>query len=137
MEFSEQEQYLTLSEYESMGGSLEPTPFNLLEYEARRLIDIYTFNRIKGLEEIPQEVKFCVYKLINSVKNYIETINGVTNNNGVASENTDGYSISYGNASQISDIVKSKNNELGDIIRTCLLGVIVNKEHIMYCGVEW
>ena len=136
MEFSEQEQYLTLSEYESMGGSLEPTPFNLLEYEARRLIDIYTFNRIKGLEEIPQEVKFCVYKLINSVKNYIETINGVTNNNGVASENTDGYSISYGNASQISDIVKSKNNELGDIIRTCLLGVIVNGEHIMYCGVE-
>lgn len=136
MEFSEQEQYLTLSEYESMGGSLEPTPFNLLEYEARRLIDIYTFNRIKGLEEIPQEVKFCIYKLINSVKNYIETINGVTNNNGVASENTDGYSISYGNASQISDIVKSKNNELEDIIKTCLLGVIVNGEHIMYCGVE-
>jgi hypothetical protein len=27
--------------------------------------------------------------------------------------------------------------ELNDIIRTYLLGVIVNNEHLMYCGVEW
>ena len=134
MEFSGQ--YLTFLEFINLGGSLEPTPFNLLEFEARRIIDIRTSNRLKNLEEIPQEVKLCEFKMINSIKNYIETINGVTNNNGVASENTDGYSVSYNNATQISDIVKSKNDELNDIVRNYLLEVIVNGEHILYCGVD-
>ena len=134
MEFSGQ--YLTFLEFINLGGSLEPTPFNLLEFEARRIIDIRTSNRLKDLEEIPQEVKLCEFKMINSIKNYIETINGATSNNGVASENTDGYSVSYNNATQISDIVKSKSDELNDIVRNYLLEVIVNGEHILYCGVD-
>ena len=134
MEFSGQ--YLTFLEFINLGGSLEPTPFNLLEFEARRIIDIKTSNRLKDLEEIPQEVKLCEFKMINSIKNYIETINGATSNNGVASENTDGYSVSYNNATQISDIVKSKSDELNDIVRNYLLEVIVNGEHILYCGVD-
>ena len=54
MDFSEQ--YLTYAEYRSLGGTLDITPFNLLEFEARRKIDIRTFNRLKGTDsvEIPQ-----------------------------------------------------------------------------------
>lgn len=136
MEFSGQ--YLTYEEYRALGGTLDLTPFNLLEFEARRKIDIRTYNRIKELdsEEIPQEVKLCEYELINSINNYAGTTSDVTNNGNVASENIDGYSVSYITADRISEVIKSRNSELDNIIRTYLLGVIVNGEHIMYCGVK-
>ena len=127
-------QYLTYEEYIALGGTLDIMPFNLLEFEARRQIDIRTFNRIK--EDIPQEVKMCVYKLINSINNFANSTNSVANIGNVKSENIDGYSISYISANEISDIVKSKENEIEDIIRTYLLGVIYNGEHLMYIGVK-
>jgi len=129
-------QYLTKEEYIALGGSaIGDMPFNLLEFEARRQIDIRTFNRLKDSEEIPQEVKLCEYKLINSIESYATATSNVSSNGNVASENTDGYSISYITANQISDIVKSKSAELDDIISTYLLGVVFNGEHLMYCGV--
>lgn len=138
MEFSEQEQYLTLSEYESMGGSLEPTPFNLLEYEARRKIDGRTQNRLKkvDIDKIPNEVKACEFALINSIKSYASTTENITEKGNVASENTDGYSVSFITPTQIQQIVISKNTELNDIIKTYLLGVEVNNEYLLFLGVE-
>jgi hypothetical protein len=129
-------QYLSYAEYQELGGSaIGEMPFNLLEFEARRQIDIRTFNRLKDSKEIPQEVKLCVYNLINSIDEFAKSTSNIASNGNVASENTDGYSISYISADKISDIVKSKQNEIDDIIRTYLLGVIYNKEHLMYCGV--
>lgn len=132
-------QYLTYAEYTALGGSaMGDKPFNLLEFEARRKIDEYTFNRLKSVnfEDMPQEVKLCEYNLINSINAYGQSINQAASNGRLKSENTDGYSVSYGTASDISEIVKAKSAELEDIIRTYLLGVIVNGEHIMYCGVK-
>ena len=127
-------QYLTYAEYQALGGSaIGEMPFNLLEFEARRQIDIRTFDRIKNSKTIPQEVKICVYALINGLSDFASATSNASGN--VASENTDGYSISYISADKISDIVKSKQSEIDDIIRTYLLGVIYNGEHLMYCGV--
>lgn len=126
-------QYLTYEEYKALGGTLDIMPFNLLEFEARRKIDIRTFNRLKDKEEIPQEVKLCIFNMINSINSYATSLTNVGN---VASESTDGYSVSYLTASDISNVVKSKENELDDIIRTYLLGVVIDDEHLMYCGVE-
>ena len=128
-------QYLTYEEYRSLGGTLDLTSFNLLEFEARRQIDIRTFNRLKNAEEIPQEVKICENALINSINEFNSSTNNVVSNGNIASESTDGYSISYISADKISEIVKSKNSEIDDIIRTYLLGVVFNGEHLMYCGV--
>ena len=125
-------QYLSYEEYKELGGTLDLMPFNLLEFEARRMIDIKTFNRLKDAEEILQEVKLCEYELINKIRSYIDTSNTIGN---VASENTDGYSVSYITSDRISEVVKSKKNELDDIIRTYLLMVIYNDEHLMYVGV--
>jgi len=130
-------QYLTYAEYQALGGSaIGETPFNLLEFEARRQIDIRTQNRLKDSEEIPQEVKLCEYNLINSINNYDTSTSNITANGNVASENTDGYSVSYTGLDKITEIVKSKNSEIDDIIRTYLLRVVVNGEHIMYAGVK-
>lgn len=129
-------QYLTYAEYTELGGSaMAEMPFNILEFEARRQIDIRTFNRLKDSEEIPQEVKLCEYALINSINSFQETTNNVAGNGNIASENTDGYSISYITSDKVSEIIKSKQNEIDDIVRTYLLGVIYNEEHLMYCGV--
>ena len=127
-------QYLTYAEYQELGGSaIGSMPFNLLEYEARKLIDIRTFNRLKNQSEILQDVKLCEYELINKIQSYLKVSNEIGN---VSSENTDGYSVSYITTDRISDVVKSKKNDLDDTIRTYLLNVIVDNEHIMYVGVE-
>ena len=130
-------QYLTYAEYQELGGSaIGDMPFNLLEFEARRKIDIKTQNRLKDAKEIPQEVKLCEYALINSINNYINATSSIANNGNVKSENTDGYSISYLSAGEISQIISSKSMEIDDIIRTYLLEVIYNDEHLMYLGVD-
>ena len=129
-------QYLTYAEYQALGGSaIGEMPFNLLEFEARRQIDIRTFNRLKDSDEIPQEVKLCEYALINGLQDFANSNSNISSNGNVASENTDGYSISYVTADKISEIIKSKQSEIDDIIRTYLLGVVYNGEHLMYCGV--
>ena len=126
MEFSGQ--YLTYEEYKALGGTLDLTPFNLLEFEVRRKIDEKTFNRLKEVNDIPQEVKICEYKLIDSCSNYEKALN----NKNIASENTDGYSVSY--SSSLKEVIETKDTELNNIIDTYLVGVIVNNEHLLYCG---
>lgn len=132
MEFSGQ--YLTYDEYKAIGGTLDQTPFNLLEFEARKKIDERTFGRLKGIENIPVEVKMCVYALINTLNSYSMDSTSSRNKN-IASESTDGYSVSYASGSQVKEIVESKSVELNDIIMTYLLGVVVNNQHILYIGV--
>lgn len=131
MEFSGQ--YLTYLEYKALGGTLDQAPFNLLEFEARKQIDLRTQRRLVDIEEIPKEVKLCDFHLINKIEKYAESMNSIGGN--IKSESTDGYSISYATASEISGIVTSKNVELDDIIMTDLFGVIVNGEHVIYNGV--
>lgn len=134
MEFSGQ--YLTYEEYRALGGTLDLTPFNLLEFESRRLIDTRTQNRLKNVDNIPQEVKLCEFKMINNINGYTKSIDKAINEN-VKSENTDGYSVTYATTSDIEEIIKSKSAELNDTINNYLLGVVVNGEHIMYAGVKW
>lgn len=127
-------QYLAYNEYRALGGNLNITPFNLLEFEARRIIDNKTQQRLKGVENLPQEVKMCVFNLINTIDNY-SSINN-ENNRGIASESVGSYSVSYVTGNQIAEIVKSKEVELNNLVLTYLTGVIVNGEHIIYLGVK-
>ena len=128
-------QYLTYAEYQQLGGSaIGETPFNLLEFEARRLIDIKTFNRLVGGENMPQEVKLCDYNLINSIISYDETINSINAEGNKASESTDGYSVSYLTKTQVRDIIETNRAEYNNIIDKYLMFVVYNKEHLLYCG---
>ena len=130
-------QYLTYEEYKGLGGELDLMPFNLLEFEARRRIDIRTQNRLKDVDsgDIPQEVKLCEYNLINSINGFASAMTTISNNGNVASFNSDGYSESY-----ITPAKKSYDYlgrvELDDIVRTYLLEVIFNEQHLMYLGVD-
>ncbi len=128
------ETYLTYEKYRSLGGTLDLMPFNLLEFEAERKIDERTQNRLKDAEEIPEEVKKCMFRLIDLMTTYDEQLSNATK--GIASENIDGYSVSYITGSQANEIIKSKINEINDIITTYLFGVVVNGEHVLYLGLK-
>ena len=132
------EEYLTYDEYRLMGGTLDRMPFSLLEFESRRRIDKRTQNRLKDVEtkDIPQEVKLCINKLINVISEYNNTSKTVSETGNIASENTDGYSVSYVNASQVGDLFSSKEDEITKIIREYLGGVIFNGEHLLFAGVS-
>lgn len=131
MEF--ENHYLEYNEYTQLGGSLQELPFNKLEYECRRLIDERTLNRLKNATEIPDEVKMCVFKMIEDITTYQSSVENVKK--GVSSENIDGYSVSYLSAEQINNAIKSEMANLETYISTYLFGVIVNNEHLLYIGI--
>lgn len=127
MEFKNQ--YLSYEEYKSLGGTLGEMPFNILELKARQIINERTQNRLKNIEEIPQEVKICVYDLINTMNKYNLSNNSTSSN--ISSENTDGYSVTYKSGTEMTTEQKA---QLEDVMLTDLYGVVVNGEAILYLG---
>lgn len=127
MEFNNQ--YLSYEEYKSLGGTLGEMPFNILELKARQIINERTQNRLKNIEEIPQEVKICVYDLINAMNKYNLSNNSTSSN--ISSENTDGYSVTYKSGTEMTAEQKAQYE---DVMLTDLYGVIVNGESILYLG---
>ena len=123
-------QYLTYTEYQSLGGTLDETPFNIAEFYSRREIDLRTLNRLIGVEEIPNEVKLCTYNLINLIDKY----RSQNTSNGLASESVGDYSVSY--ITDFKQIISNKSSEIEDVIIRDLYGVIVNNEHLIYIGVK-
>ena len=127
MEFNNQ--YLTYEDYKSLGGTLGEMPFNILELKARQVINERTQNRLKNIEEIPQEVKICVYDLIQIINKYNNSNNSTSSN--ISSENIDGYSVTYKSGTEMTAEQKA---QFEDIMFTDLYGVIVNGESILYLG---
>ena len=41
-------QYLNFNEYKVLGGTLDETPFSILEMQAQLIVDKYTFGRLKA-----------------------------------------------------------------------------------------
>lgn len=127
MEF--ENQYLQYSEYIELGGTLTEMPFKILEFEARKKIDERTQRRLLNVSDIPQEVKMCMYKLINTLDVY----NRTQEKGNISSESIDGYSVFYRDVSQTT--TQAKNIELDNIIITYLINTVVNNTHILYLGV--
>ena len=80
-------QYLTFAEYKVLGGTLNQMPFELLEFNARQIVDKYTFGRLKDLETQNKEVKVCVFNLIGKIDSFNQII---VQYKGGASETIDG-----------------------------------------------
>lgn len=121
MEF--ENQYLDFDEYKELGGTIsKDMPFNLLEFKARKYVDKYTFGRLIDLDEQCEEVKGCIYELIETLLEYQNTNTNIEKTtNGIASESTDGYSVTYiNNTADAQNITKGKEAKVVDIIYTYL-----------------
>ncbi len=116
MEFTNQ--YLTYAEYQELGGTLPETPFNILEIEARKDIDKYTTGKLMDLDSQINEVKICMYMLINEINSYNNLSVSNDGSKVIASENTDGYSVSYLTANEST--LKANTERIKTIIKTYL-----------------
>ena len=128
MEFSEH--YLNYEEYKSLGGTLDIMPFNILEFESRKIIDTRTQSRLKNIDVIPQEVKMCMFAIMNAIQSFV--IDNTKAN--ISSESIDGYSVTYLSPVEIQQSIKAKNDEIEDIMFSYLMDVIVNSTPILYLG---
>lgn len=119
--------YLTFAEYTALGGSItDENAFNLLEYEARKEVNIYTLNRLIDLDVIPNDVKLCVFNMINKIEEISKQ------KYSVSSETVGSYSVSYGS---IREIIKSNKEQLDNIIMNYLFGLIVDGKHVIFRGI--
>lgn len=129
MEFNGQ--YLTYPEYKELGGNLDQTPFNLLEFNARKKIDERTFGRLIDKGQEYKEVKLCIFSMIAILNSYSSYD---TQNKAVSSESIDGYSVSYGTPQK--SITEAKNDELEVSIDTYLANLIIDNIPVLYRGAD-
>lgn len=134
--------YLTYDQYVNMGGTtLEETAFQQLEFEARGIIDWWTFNRLQNEEEYPEAVQRCMYRLIYLIqeRNKSLAVDPQTSDGGVqagiASESNDGVSTSY-NTLAAGEAVTTLQKEVETAIKMYLTGVRNSLGHrLLYRGV--
>lgn len=121
--------YLTYAEYRQMGGTLDETTFDDLEFEAEALVNWYTFNRLKNDTNFPEELKRLMKYLINlmQAKNSVvgSSANGSTAGAGanITSQSNDGVSISY-NVLNASELAQTCKQEAAEAIDKYLQGVM-------------
>lgn len=117
-------QYLTYHEYQSIGGKLEKMPFNLLEYRARKEVDLCTFNRFSKISEYPQELKLCINELISELYSYNSAGNKT-------SESVGSYSVTFD-----KPVSSEEKKKVGNIIQSYLSNVKVDNIPVLYPGAD-
>lgn len=123
--------YLTHSEYAEYGGTASKTEFTMLEFRARKRIDLLTACRVQNMKAVPKDVKLCMVSLIEI--DHKVGVEAQVNNPVVTSFNTDGYSETYGKALSVADADKS----MSATIKSMLWGVKDDKGvPLLYRGVE-
>lgn len=130
-------QYLTYDEYVefvdvSEGAELSETAFTIAEFRARKTIDYWTDNRVQNMETVPEAVKHCMLAIIKLDSKY--GAEAQIENPLLSSFNTDGYSESYGSATDQQAAAKQAVN---DCIRQWLYGETDdNGTPLLYRGVR-
>ena len=120
--------YLTYAEYTALGGTLSEQSYTFYEFRAEAIIDWYTFNRLHGQTEFPDEVKKCMYMLINLLVDQDTAMGGDTSGAGggtpaqIASQSNDGVSVSYSIMST-TELIQYRDNELKSLVQRTLQGV--------------
>ena len=115
--------YLTFEEYTNFGGTLDETAFEQLEFEARTIIDWWTFDRLQNDVEYSEAVKRCAFKIISLINDkqkamIVGTESGTTNEiiqAGITHESNDGVSTSY-NTLLAKEAIDAIQNELKDVV---------------------
>ena len=132
--------YLTYAEYQAMGGTLNETTFDDLEFQAEALVNWYTFNRLKKDTTFPSELKRLMKYLINmaSFKDKVLASSGGesgSTSGAIASQSNDGVSVSY-NTLNAKDLVEDVEKDSKEAIERYLQGVMNEAgQLLLYRGV--
>ena len=110
-------QYITYDEYVSRGGTLDEPSFELAEFRARSRIDWITLGRVQAMASVPEEVKMAMMVIIQVDSKY--SASAQIYSAVISSFSTDGYSESYGGASeQVQVAERQLNNEVTKMLLT-------------------
>ena len=115
--------YLTYTDYLILGGSLDENEFLRAEWKAAKLVDKYTFGRLKQDYKFSSAVKMTVFELISMVVKKDNAIIQPDNNSGndVSSFSNDGVSVTL-NKENVSQFLENFNTRIVEIIKTNLVG---------------
>ena len=111
-------QYLAFADYQSMGGGLPQDEFIRQEYAARKEIDSLTFQRLQGIDPVPEDLKMCTLELVE--RELCGKLDG-----------EDFISQGSGRLSATKESLKGKAAEL---IRRYLDGLTVDGISVFYAG---
>ena len=133
--------YLTYDEYTNFGGNaLEETVFQQLEFEARTIVDWWTFNRLQNEEDYPEAVKRCMFALIKLLQQKQQAMvvdASVTNGStkaGITGESNDGVSTTY-NIMTAKEAIDNAKTEIENTIKMYLSNVKNSLGHkVLYRG---
>lgn len=133
--------YLSYDEYLEYGGTLEETAFEQFEFEARSIIDWWTFDRLQNDNIYPEAVKRCMFKLISLLvdKQQALIVNPKTSSGsiqaGIIHEANDGVATDY-NTLSANEAIETLQKQMQDIIRFYLSAVRNSLGHkLLYRGV--
>lgn len=73
--------YITYTEYKELGGTVSEINFPNYERKAQRFIDYITFDRIKKLTTVPDEVKEVITEFIDRYFNFDTNVKNSDSNN--------------------------------------------------------
>lgn len=125
--------YITYSEYQNMGGTLDVAAFNRFANRACALIDSETKNRVAAMSEVPDKVKHLCFELIEYSNNAAT----------VAKSNIASRSQTAGGVSESESYVTAKtadeqSAEMYEMISDYLCGVKDDTgTPLLYKGVSW
>ncbi|MBQ7976813.1 MAG: hypothetical protein IJ300_14100 [Clostridia bacterium] len=113
--------YLTYDEYTEMGGSLTEAAFCINLRRAEAEINKHTYRRLIDADTIPDEVKSCIWELIEVYHKKAKQVAGSASN--------DGVSVSY----EAIDVAK----ETDSIIKRYLMHLSDSEGvPLLYMGVD-
>ena len=126
-------QYLTYEEYTQYGGTaISQADFAVAEFGARSRIDLLTLGRVQDMQTVPEEVKLAMMVLLKVDAKY--SAEAQADNAIVASFSTDGYSESYGGASEQTSAAQAQANKQ---VSRMLFGVLDdNGVPLIYKGLD-
>jgi len=110
--------YLTYTDYLSLGGSLEQPEFTRQEFAARKEIDLHTFDRLQNINPIPETLKMCVLELIQR-----ELCGSL-----------DGQDFTSQSSGKVSVTKEERKARASEIIRRYLSGLTVDGIPVFYAG---
>ena len=122
--------YLTYDEYLTFGGTIDETAFDNLEFEARTIVDWWTYNRLQNEETYPEAVQRCMYKLITLLNDRdkaqllgkSDTEDSAVKKAGIMQESNDGVSTMY-NVVSADSAISRVDDEIKSTIRMYLQNV--------------
>lgn len=94
-----------------LGGKeaqISASDFGYYESQAENKINMYTYDRLKKADEIPEAVKSCVCAIAERINTHEKDVK----NNGIASEKVGDYSVSYVSQSVLKEQLKTDIQEI-------------------------